>query len=232
MITIINVNKSFGDNVIFSDLKGKFENGKLNIILGKNGIGKSTLFDCIVRPYFIDSGNIEVDGKSSVDFNARKKIFYIPSYPFVDERTTGTEYLDFVSFVYKNHGFYAGEYQEELDKLELTDLIGGQIETYSLGMKKKLFFLGSLVSKASNLIYDELFNGLDQMSQKYVKERMAQLVHSQSCVILSTHNTEIISDIGDNYFIINDERNLSIIEKNSKIWLAVLHGKEFIKRLI
>ena len=69
MINIMEVNKSFGDNVIFTDLRGSFEDGKINILMGKNGIGKSTLFDCIVRPHFIDSGNIEIDGESYEDFN-------------------------------------------------------------------------------------------------------------------------------------------------------------------
>ena len=135
-------------------------------------------------------------------------IFYIPSYPFIDESTTGLEYLDFVSFVYTKQEFCVEEYQEELDQLELADVLGDQIEIYSLGMKKKLYFLGSLVSRASNLIYDELFNGLDQMSLKYVKERMVKLVQNQCCVILSTHNLELTSDIGDNYFVINDSRHL------------------------
>ena len=56
MIEIKGLNKSFGDNHILHDINTTFEKGKVNLIIGQSGSGKSVLTKCIVGLHQPDTG--------------------------------------------------------------------------------------------------------------------------------------------------------------------------------
>ncbi len=58
MIEVVGVNKSFGKNQILFDINTNFEQGKVNMIIGQSGHGKSVLAKCIVGLHEVDSGQI------------------------------------------------------------------------------------------------------------------------------------------------------------------------------
>ena len=79
MLELMNLTKAFDKKVILLNMNVTFKNGNINILMGKNGIGKSTLLDCIVRPYYLDDGQVLLNRKNINALNARKDIFYLPS---------------------------------------------------------------------------------------------------------------------------------------------------------
>ena len=64
MIEVVNINKSFGKNQVLFDLSTKFETGKVNMIIGQSGQGKSVLTKCIVGLHEVDKGSILYDGRN------------------------------------------------------------------------------------------------------------------------------------------------------------------------
>ena len=76
MIEVINVNKTFGDNQILKDVSTTFEKGKVNLIIGQSGSGKSVLAKCIVGLHEVDSGQILYDERdfTKMDRLQRKEI--------------------------------------------------------------------------------------------------------------------------------------------------------------
>ena len=71
MIEVKNVNKSFVGKTILTNVSSEFEQGKVNMIIGQSGSGKSVLAKCIVGLHEVDSGQILFDGK---DFSAMNRI--------------------------------------------------------------------------------------------------------------------------------------------------------------
>ena len=73
MIEVKNLNKSFGDLHVLNDVSVKFEPGKINLIIGASGSGKSVLSKCIVGLHPIDSGSIAFNGEDFITMNFSQK---------------------------------------------------------------------------------------------------------------------------------------------------------------
>lgn len=215
MIELVNLTKAFDEKVILLNVNETFKEGNINILTGKNGIGKSTLLDCIVIPYYLDDGQVLLNGEKIKTLNMRKEIFYLPSYTFMEENISAINYLKFISYTYKDLDFQIEKYKEEIYELNLKNNMGDLIDTFSVGMKKKLYFLASIVSSADHLIYDELLDGIDKMSTNYILKKLKNFKDSNKCVILSTHNIELIKSLADKIFEFKNK--YIIIEKDVNI---------------
>ncbi len=64
MIEVKNINKSFDDNHVLKGISMVFESGKMNLIIGQSGSGKTVLMKCIIGLHRIDSGLILYDGRN------------------------------------------------------------------------------------------------------------------------------------------------------------------------
>lgn len=200
MLELVNLTKAFDKKAILLNVNVTFKNGNINILMGKNGIGKSTLLDCIVRPYYLDDGQVLLNGENINTLNARKDIFYLPSYTFMEENISAIDYLNFISYIYTDLDFQIGKYKEEIYELNLENSMDNLIDTFSVGMKKKLYFLASIVSCANHLIFDELLDGIDKTSTDYILNKLKYFRDNNKCVVLSTHNIELIKSIADKIF--------------------------------
>jgi len=67
MIEVKHVMKSFNGQQVLSDINHQFENGKVNLIIGQFGQGKSVLAKCIVGLYEVDEGQVLFDGRNFTD---------------------------------------------------------------------------------------------------------------------------------------------------------------------
>lgn len=211
MLELVNLTKAFDKKAILLNVNVTFKNGNINILMGKNGIGKSTLLDCIVRPYYLDDGQVLLNGENINTLNARKDIFYLPSYTFMEENISAIDYLNFISYIYTDLDFQIGKYKEEIYELNLENSMDNLIDTFSVGMKKKLYFLASIVSCANHLIFDELLDGIDKTSTDYILNKLKYFRYNNKCVVLSTHNIELIKSIADKIF---EFKNKHIIIEN------------------
>lgn len=215
MLELMNLTKAFDKKVILLNMNVTFKNGNINILMGRNGIGKSTLLDCIVRPYYLDDGQVLLNGENINTLNARKDIFYLPSYTFMEENISAIDYLNFISYIYTDLDFQIEKYKEEIYELNLENSMDNLIDTFSVGMKKKLYFLASIVSCANHLIFDELLDGIDKTSTDYILNKLKYFRDNNKCVVLSTHNIELIKSIADKIFEFKDKH--TIIENDVNI---------------
>jgi len=63
MIEVKHLYKSFDDTQILEDINAKFERGKVNLIIGQSGSGKTVLTKCIVGLHHVTSGEVLFDGE-------------------------------------------------------------------------------------------------------------------------------------------------------------------------
>ena len=73
MIEVKNIDKSFGEDQILYDVSSIFEKGKVNLIIGQSGQGKSVLAKCIVGLHDVDSGQVLYDGRDFTAMNRNQK---------------------------------------------------------------------------------------------------------------------------------------------------------------
>lgn len=189
-IQLININKSFSNKVVFSNLSYNFGQNNYHLI-GKNGAGKSTLLRLIVGMDVIDSGAIIINGQNN---NNTKQIYYVPDdleiYPFL----TGDEFL---SWIAKARFSTPNELNKVIEQLELKIYLNTSIADMSFGTKKKFLLASALIGSPDFIILDEPLNGLDKNSQQV----LLSILKEKACntgIIFSTHhdaNIELLSPI-------------------------------------
>ncbi|KTC93177.1 MULTISPECIES: ABC transporter ATP-binding protein [Legionella] len=189
-ITLKKINKSFKDKTIFSDLSYEFYKNNYHLV-GKNGVGKSTLLRLLVGLDSPDSGSILLNNQFLMDSNTNqyaKKIFYVPDdldiYPFL----TGLEFLSWITKVRTNN---PDEINTLIDKLELKQSQNTSIADMSFGTKKKFLLASALIGQPDFIILDEPFNGLDKHSQQVLLTILEEKAVSSGIIVTTHHDSNL-----------------------------------------
>lgn len=206
MIEIHDLCKSYGETPLFSQLSLTLHDGHIIALVGRNGIGKTTLLKAITQPKAIDGGSIFIDGFDSRSFAARRHFFFVPDDPQMFPALTGREYLQLIG------GLYQQPLDPALDALCDAFALHAALSTFigdcSLGMQQKLVLAAAFLSGANNLILDEPFNGLDPASAIALKNQLRAHRDAGGLILLSTHNLDFVSNFCDTILFIDRSHRL------------------------
>src|SRR6059058_4849986 len=122
MIQLENVTKRYGNKTAVDGLSLDIPAGELFAFLGPNGAGKTTTIKIMCGLLFPTTGQVRIGGfdLSVHGREARQLISYVPDQPFLYEKLTGLEVLQFIAEMY---GMPAGRAEERIDRMiELFDL--------------------------------------------------------------------------------------------------------------
>ncbi|MFH1850773.1 MAG: ABC transporter ATP-binding protein [Candidatus Neomarinimicrobiota bacterium] len=206
MIRIERLTKTFDGTPAVRDVSLAIAPGELFGFLGPNGAGKTTTLKMaagLLRP---DAGRVLIDG---IDIQqqperAKQVIGYIPDSPFLYEKLTGFEFLQFIGMLYN---VAPGQLHDDLaayrDAFRIGDWLHDRIETYSHGMRQKLVFTAAFIHNPKALIVDEPMVGLDPGSIRTVKKLLTAKCRTGLTVLMSTHTLGIAEEICDRVGIIN-----------------------------
>jgi len=182
---VINVSKHYGHSTILKDINFALNKGEIVGLVGRNGVGKSTLMKILVQNNQPTSGNII----------SSDNVGYLIEEPKLFLSKTGLENLKYLS------NLYGIDYNQErfgslIQELDLTQSINKKVKTYSLGTKQKLALLLTLVTEPDILILDEPTNGLDIESSQIVLAVLKNLaLHENVGILISSHKLEDIEEI-------------------------------------
>lgn len=203
------LNKTFGNYHAVNDVSLQVEQGEIFGFLGPNGAGKTTTIKILAGLLQPDSGRILINGNDMAEspLACKQDTGYIPDRPWLFEKLTGMEYLQFVASIYnlENNLFLKGS-SSYLQLFDLEDWQDHLIESYSHGMRQKLIMSSILMLDQPLLIIDEPMVGLDPKSAKIVKEMFRQKARSGTSIFLSTHSLEIAEELCDRIGIITEGR--------------------------
>lgn len=220
MLKIKNLQKSFDNNFILKSINIELNKGEIVCLLGKNGVGKTTLIKIITGILKKDSGEISINNINIDENNLQyKKSFgYVPDDTDFFNHLTGFEYLNFLINIYKLEKENAkNKISNLISQLSLENHIDNKIEHYSKGTKKKLLLIGGIIHNPNMLILDEPFTGLDIEAIQVTKSIFKQFIYENRTVLFSTHIVEIVQNIGDRILIINDGIIKNNLNKNELI---------------
>jgi ABC-2 type transport system ATP-binding protein len=209
MIDITSVTKRYGPKVAVRDLTLHVPAGELFAFLGPNGAGKTTTIKMLCGLLFPSEGAVKVGGFDLVSHGdqARALISYVPDQPFLYEKLTGREFLQFTADLYAMPPARARQkIAEVIDLFRLDDFVDDLTERYSHGMRQRTVFAAALVHEPKLLIADEPTVGLDPKSIRELKTLLRQLAGNGMTVFLSTHTLDIAQELADRIGIIDHGR--------------------------
>src|SRR5215212_11288672 len=209
MIDIRSVTKSYGPKVAVQDLTLHVPAGELFAFLGPNGAGKTTTLKMLCGLLFPSEGSVRVGGfdlRTSGD-EARALVSYVPDQPFLYEKLTGREFLQFTADLYAMPpAKVAAKIAEVIELFHLDEFVDDLTERYSHGMRQRTVFAAALVHEPKLLIADEPTVGLDPKSIRELKTLLRQLASGGMTVFLSTHTLDIAQELADRIGIIDHGR--------------------------
>ncbi len=209
-LVIENLNKSFDKKCVLKNINFTFESGKIYGLLGRNGAGKTTFFNCLNEDLKCDSGEFYLsDGKSNKIIES-SDIGYVLSTPVVPEFLTGREFLKY--FIDINKGSIKDlktidEYFDivKIDKEDRDKLM----KDYSHGMKNKMQMLIYLIASPNILLLDEPLTSFDVVVAEEMKELLKKMKKNR-ILIFSTHIMELALDLCDEIVVLNKGELLEI----------------------
>jgi ABC-2 type transport system ATP-binding protein len=139
MIEIEALTKAFGAKVAVDNLTLTVPTGRLFAFLGPNGAGKTTTIKLLVGLLHPTSGRMRVCGHdvTAEPQEVKRLVSYVPDQPFLYDKLSGREFLDFVAEMY---GIPRKEYQKKAAELiglfEMESYLDELSEGYSHGMRQ------------------------------------------------------------------------------------------------
>ena len=212
-LVVKNLKKNFEKKEVLKDINFEFEKGKIYGLLGRNGAGKTTFFNCLNEDLPIDSGNFFLEDKKKKKISA-EDIGYVLSTPNVPEFLTAREFLKFFIEINKDRIKNEKSIDEyfEFMKIEKEDR-DKLLKDYSHGMKNKMQMLVNIIANPSILLFDEPLTSLDIVVQEEMKQMLRE-IKKDHIIIFSTHIMELALDLCDEIVILN-KGVLEKIDKNN-----------------
>lgn len=199
LLEIKDLSKSFGTKEVLKDINLTIPRGKIIGLLGKNGMGKSTLIKLINDLLTPSKGTILINGKE-VGIESKKIISYLPERTYLDKSMTIDKTLKFFQEFYDNFDI------EKAKKL-VKDLgleMNLKISKMSKGMQEKLQLILVMSRKAELYILDEPLGGIDPATRDYILDTILTNFNEGASVIISTHLISDIERILDEVIFINN----------------------------
>ena len=179
--------KEFDNKPILKDINLKIPRGKIIGLLGKNGMGKTTLIKIINDLLTPTSGEILINGEKP-GIKSKEIISYLPERTYLDKEMTIKQVLKYFEEFYKNF-----DKQKAVKLLEDLNLdINKKISKMSKGMQEKLQLILVMSRNAELYILDEPLGGVDPATRDYILDTILSNFSEGASVIISTH---LISDI-------------------------------------
>ena len=207
--------KSYGSKQVLKDVDFVFEECKIYGLLGRNGSGKTTFFNCINSDIDFNSGSFyfRENGKDENITLMPEDIGYLVSTPTVPEFMTGREFLKFFCEVHEEitpektideYFDYMMVPEDDRDRL---------MKDYSHGTKNKMQMLLNIIAAPKLMLLDEPLTSLDVI----IAEEMKNVIRGQKqgrITIFSTHLLDVAVDLCDEIVLLHNGR-LEPIDKSN-----------------
>ena len=198
-IIVKDLSKKFKKITILENINMKFESGKIYGIVGRNGSGKSVFLKILCSFYKPTTGEIRFD---NINYNSNNN--FPPSVRALIENPTffpdltGFENLKLLSSIQNKIG--DEEIIKTLDQVNLLSEKDKKYSEYSLGMKQKLGIAQVLMENPDVMIFDELFNGIEEKTVEKIRNILLELKNQNKIIIVTSHIKEDIGVLSDEVY--------------------------------
>lgn len=190
------ISKKIGEAYVLKDISYSFESGRVYVLRGENGSGKTMLLRLISGLMYEDDGSLFYNDTKRL--HNGKMMF---SQGLLLENTslysgmTLYDNLHLLASINKKIG--KKEIEEAIESVGLSDVRNKKISRFSLGMKKRAMIAQSIMEKPDVLLLDEPCNGLDEKNRHVFYDLIRAEKERGAIVILSSHLKEDLEEIAD-----------------------------------
>ncbi len=213
MIKLENLTKDFARVRAVDSLNLHVEKGEIVGFLGPNGAGKTTAIRLITGILQPTEGKVVINGEDMAVRPrwAKQSIGYVPDMPYMYERLSGREFIEFQAQL---HLLRPADFQPGLEELSellvMADWLDERIESYSQGMRQKTTMAAALIHNPPLLVLDEPLLGLDPRSTKILKEILKKRASEGVTIFFSTHVLSIAQEMCGRLAIISKGKLLAV----------------------
>ena len=228
MISIQGVTKTYGKKVAVDNLSLEIAAGEFFAVLGPNGAGKTTTIKMLAGLLRPNSGKLLVGGVDvqTDPIGAKKVSAYVPDQPFLYDKLSGIEFMNFIADLYGVDG--VGRHKE-IDRLVelfgMKDFVRELTESYSHGMKQRLVLAATLLHKPKVILVDEPLVGLDPHTARLVKQVFREQARGGTSIFMSTHVLSVAEDFADRIGIMLQGKIVALGRMDDLRRQAQLEGK-------
>lgn len=207
MIEIQNMTFGYSKKVepVFDDFSLSLPENRIYGLLGKNGMGKSTLLNLVCGLLRPQQGRVYID---CMDVNARRVEMLQDVY--IVPETFEMPRMSMMKCIEMHRDFYPRFSDEVLIKclseFELPEV--KRLNELSMGQKKKVYMCLALASGARLLVMDEPTNGLDIPSKSLFRKIIANNMTEERTMIISTHQVHDVESLLDHILLLDHSQLL------------------------
>ena len=209
MLEVRDLYKSFGENDILKGVNLQMEKGKIHILLGNNGSGKSTIINCMLKLLKYDRGSITLDGEDIEEL--RNMIYFkkvsalLESSVNVYDNLSGEENIRYFAGLNRINIKKFDNHLDYIKEFKLENHLDKKVGDYSRGMKQKLSLIIALISDPDYLLLDEPTLGLDFESTNNIIKILKKLAIEQNkSILITSHQIDVIEKLEGELLFLND----------------------------
>jgi ABC-2 type transport system ATP-binding protein len=203
MIEVKNLSKSFGKLNVLKGLNFKVEEGEIALILGRNGVGKTTLYNLLLGNLLKDNGEISVFGLNPEKdmVKIKEMVGFMPEENYFYENWSVEENLKFIKRFFKN--WESEKEKELLQKFKINQK--QRVSDLNKGAKRKLSLLVSLCHSSKIFFFDEPLSGIDPLFREEILYSIIDEIQKKGgTFLISSHFLEELENLSTYLIFIKD----------------------------
>ncbi len=201
-IKLDNISKSY-DKQIIKNVSMDIQKGKITCLIGKSGVGKTTIFNILAGFENVDKGKIYLEGED-ITFS-KKDISYMMQKPML---IPYFNVLDNVCLSFKIKGIDKKIAYEKafpiIEKFGLLEHKDKYPDKLSAGMKQRVSFIRAYLKEANFMLLDEPFSALDSFTKENIHRWLKNIIKEEekTCILITHDITEAIY-LADRIYILD-----------------------------
>lgn len=224
MLEVRDLYKSFGKNDVLKGVNLQMEKGKIHILLGNNGSGKSTIINCMLKLLKYDRGSITLDGEEIEELSNmiyfKKTSALLESSVNVYDNLSGEENIRYFAGLNRINIKKFDKHLDYIKEFKLENHLDKKVGDYSRGMKQKLSLIIALISDPDYLLLDEPTLGLDFESTNNIIKILKKLAIEQNkSILITSHQIDVIEKLEGELLFLNNGKveHFNIMDYSSSI---------------
>ncbi|MDR0545140.1 MAG: ATP-binding cassette domain-containing protein [Odoribacteraceae bacterium] len=215
MIQISHITKHFDAKAVLQDINATFQKGKVNLIIGKSGSGKTVLLKTLIGLITADTGTINYDGTEITGKNTKNMTQIRKEMGVVFQGGALFDSLNVLDNITFPLTLFSTATEKEkqrkahsaLQRVDLRDVARLYPSELSGGMKKRVAIARAIVHQPKYLFCDEPNSGLDPLTATLIDNLLSEITHENNITaVINTHDMNSVFEIGEHITFIHQGR--------------------------